>query len=286
MVTARVARALTATAVAVALASCSTADPSADAGAAAAPVPTAATAGPAAGFVALGDSFTAGPGIGLLQVESGFCQRSQESWPQLLAGQLGRDVVDLSCAGATSGDLESTVAGGALGPSTDLVTVGAGGNDGGLFLALLRACSRDRSDCRSFVEQRAPEILDRTADDLATLLASIREAAPAADVLLVGYLRILPDAGTCAAVGIGADNADAVRTAEEALDRTLTEAARDAGVTYVPVREASRGHDACAGDEAWTNGIRAADGDGITFHPRRVGMAAVADLVASAVSPR
>ncbi len=51
------------------------------------------------------------------------------------------------------------------------------------------------------------------------------------------------------------------------------------GVPYVSMRRASRGHDACAGAQAWTNGADVKDDDGIAFHPRLAGMRAVARAV-------
>lgn len=248
--------------------------------------PTSAPAGEPAGsaYVALGDSFTAGPGIGDLQAGAGFCQRSVRNWPTLLASSLGLDLTDVSCAGATTADLASTLA--SLGDPSDarLVSVSAGGNDGSLFLSLIRACTGGQGACSSFVSDRAPAILAQTGADLARLLRSTVEAAPEATVVLVGYPRLMPSSGTCDTLGISADDVTTVAGAEDALDETLAEAATEAGVRYVSIRDASAGHDACAGAEAWTNGGSVDQGDGIVFHPNARGMSAIADLVAAAVS--
>ena len=246
---------------------------------------TASPTSPSATYVALGDSFTAGPGISPVQTDAGMCRRSERDWPTLVAAALERDVTDVSCAGASTADLKTTVESGVVGPGTELVTVSAGGNDGSLFLSLLRACTTDASSCTQFAEEQAPSILDRTTTDLADLLADVRSAAPQATVLLVGYPRIMPTTGTCSAIGVGAADATSVIGAEEALDAALAGAAEQAGVTYVSLRATSEGHDACSGDGAWTNGIAPAEGDGIFFHPNARGMAAVADRVAAATQP-
>lgn len=232
-------------------------------------------------YVALGDSFTAGPGISPEQDDSGFCQRSTQSWPRLLAASLDLEVSDVSCSGATTADLASTVASGAVRADTGLVTVSAGGNDGGLFLSLIRACTSGAEACRTFVDRQVPDVLDRTTTDLAALLEDVKAAAPTATVVLVGYPRILPETGSCEAVGIDATDARAVVSAEAALDDALAAAAERAGVQHVSLRSGSRGHDACAGAAAWTNGARPAGGDGIFFHPNRRGMAGVAEIVAA-----
>ncbi|KAA1376494.1 SGNH/GDSL hydrolase family protein [Aeromicrobium fastidiosum] len=234
-------------------------------------------------YVALGDSFTAGPGIDPQSTDAGLCQRSNANWPALVATTLDRDLTDVSCTGATTTDLAATVASGAVPRDTGLVTVSAGGNDGSLFVALIRACATGSSTCRAYVSDELPGVLDQTTADLADLLGSVRGDAPDADVVLVGYPRIMPTTGTCPEVRIPAADVSSVVTAEAALDAALASAADRAGVRYVSLRTASEGHDACAGDAAWTNGTSPTPGDGIVFHPNARGMQAVADVVAAAV---
>jgi lysophospholipase L1-like esterase len=233
-------------------------------------------------YVALGDSYTAGPGIAPQQADSGFCQRSGENWPTRVAASLDLTLRDLSCSGAATSDLSATLTSGAVPADASLVTVSAGGNDGGLFLSLIQACRAGADPCRTYVDERAPAILGTTTADLASLLTRVGTAAPDARVLLVGYPRILPASGTCSGAGIPAADASSVVKAEAALDTALAASADRAGVEYVSLRAASQGHDACAGDQAWTNGVTPKAGDGIVFHPNGRGMKAVADVVAAA----
>jgi lysophospholipase L1-like esterase len=246
-------------------------------------------------YVAMGDSFTAGPGLADLREGAAFCLRSDRNWPSLLARRLDpRSFADVSCAGATTHDVLHT--GNRLGaelpqiaavkPDTDLVTVGIGGNDGDLFASLISACTAGRGACGSFSRDMTPTILDQTVPDVVDVLQDVRAKAPNATVLLVGYLRIMPDTGSCPTIGIPADDAAAVAAAEETLDRALAVAARQVDVRYVSMRKASRGHDACAGAGAWTNGGEVTDDDGIAFHPRLAGMQAVARAVESELAKR
>ncbi|AXT85219.1 hypothetical protein C6I20_08465 [Aeromicrobium sp. A1-2] len=264
----------------------------ASASATATPSPTAtAAAVPSVGsYVALGDSFTSGPGLANLRDDSGFCLRSDHNWPTLLATTLGATrFADVSCAGAETHDIGQPASGltgappqiAAVSRDTDLVTLGIGGNDSGLFASLIAACTRDDSTCGSYARDTVPSILDQTVPAVVDALQDITAAAPDATVVLVGYLRIMPESGTCRSIGISAADASALVRAEEALDGALQLAARDAGVDFVSLRAASRGHDACAGAEAWTNGAAPADRDGIAFHPRLAGMRAVARTVAA-----
>jgi lysophospholipase L1-like esterase len=278
-------RQVAAAALLLALGACSSGsdDPASDRDPATTAPPSASASVPAttATYVALGDSFTAGPGITRQQPDSGFCQRSTRNWPALLAAEVDLPVTDVSCSGATTADLVETVASDVLDQSPRLVTVSSGGNDGGLFTSLLQACAGGGSSCSDYVTGQVPGILQKTTADLAALLGDVASAVPDAQVVLVGYPRIAPETGSCAAIGIS-DTAPVV-AAETALDAALADAGRRAGVTYVSLRDDSTGHDACAGADAWTNGISAPSGDGIIFHPNARGMQAVADLVGQAV---
>jgi lysophospholipase L1-like esterase len=261
------------------------------------PAPTAATttaATPAASgygrYVAIGDSYSAGPGIAPLDADSAACARSAADFPALLAERLRATLVDVGCSGATTqtatqgangltGTLDPQLD--ALGDDTALVTVLIGGNDGGLFQSLIQSCARAGATCAQYVRGQVPGVLSTTSDSVATLLDDVTDRAPDADVRLVGYLRLIPASGSCDALGVPAAAQELVRRAEADLDDALAAAASRADVTYVSMREASKGHDACAGDDAWTNGSTSADGDGIIFHPRAAGMRAVAAAVAA-----
>lgn len=275
------ARLILSTALLITLASCSSGSDDQPAA-----KPASATSSPTSAastkLVSLGDSFTAGPGIGDVQPGSGFCQRSDDNWPSLLATQTGLELHDVSCIGATTDDLEATLATGVLDSGAQLVTIGTGGNDSGLFSSLITSCATGGAACKAFVEGDLPRILDTTVPGIAQLLKDVRAKDPRATVLLVGYPRIVPDSGTCPALGVPASDISLLASAEEALDQSLAAAAKQAGETYVSMRDASRGHDACAGSKAWTNGRSGTPGDGISFHPTALGMRAVAQRVAEA----
>jgi lysophospholipase L1-like esterase len=253
-----------------------------------APTASSSPAAPAAlptTYVALGDSFVAGPGIDPQQPGSGYCGRSAENWPTQLAERLSvDDVTDLSCSGATSADVRATIAASPLDEDTALVTLGVGGNDGSLFTTLISRCATDGPACAAYTSpDQLGAVLEGTIDDVVATVAAVRQRAPRARILLTGYLRIMPARGTCAAVGVPAGQADRVAGAERALEIALSEAADEAGVDFVSVRDASEGHDACAGGQAWTNGQAPVTGDGIFFHPNRRGMAGVATTVEDVV---
>jgi hypothetical protein len=135
-----------------------------------------------------------------------------------------------------------------------------------------------------------------TARMTATLrpaVAAIRARAPRAAVVVVGYPRVVPPAGSsgCAGpVGLGwaldADEVaylDALLAAYDRAQRAAVAALdRAAGpVDYVDVRTPSAGHDLCAGDAAWVSApvLGGLGFLGESLHPKDAGMAAIAGLV-------
>ncbi len=100
-------------------------------------------------YVALGDSYTAAPLVASTDTAGG-CLQSEGNYPHLVARELGYDLRDVSCAGATSASMigvqrlpDGSVRPpqfDALGRGTDLVTIGIGGNDVGLLTTLAGTC--------------------------------------------------------------------------------------------------------------------------------------------------
>lgn len=236
-------------------------------------------------YVAMGDSYVAGPGIAPADSTQPRCFRSKANWPNLLAEAEGLQLLDVACSGATT---ETATDG--LGPDvppqldaldadTSVVTVGLGGNDGNLFSSLVQACATTAATCRQYVDQQAPDVLSAITDHVADLLDQVAETSPDARIALVGYLRLAPETGTCTTLGVPADAADDARRIEQGLEDALSAASAAADVPFVSMREVSRGHDACASEDAWVNGTQSTDDDGIAFHPRSAGMQAVAEEV-------
>ncbi|HET9769701.1 MAG TPA: SGNH/GDSL hydrolase family protein, partial [Acidimicrobiia bacterium] len=173
-----------------------------------------APAGGAARYVALGDSYTAGPGIPNQTADSGGCGRSDHNYPHLVAAELGvARFTDVSCGSATTADMaaQQALPGGltngpqldALANGADLVTLGIGGNDIG-FGEIMVTCATHSlllpitAPCKAHYSRNGDELgqrIDATAPKVAAVLAAIRERAPAARVLVVGYPVILPASG-------------------------------------------------------------------------------------------
>jgi lysophospholipase L1-like esterase len=259
-------------------------------------------------YVALGDSFSAGPLVPDARSDPAGCFRSTNNYPAYLAGYLGvRTYRDVTCSGARTRDFlrpQQLPFGQATPPQldalsagTDLVTVGIGGNDFGLFGSLVGTCAalRDRdpggAPCRqSFIRRIGGRQVDtrlrdarRVEDHVARALRAVARRAPDAEVYLVGYPRLLPDRGRCVAVPFAAGDYTWGGRVARQLNASLRGAADRAGATFVDLYPASRGHDACAGPQAWLNGSEALLGLAAGFHPFQAGMRGMARKVYDAV---
>jgi hypothetical protein len=254
-------------------------------------------------YVALGDSFTAGPLLAPYAEGGSACLRSAGNYPSLLAERLDvASFTDVSCSGATVGDLfrdQRSFTGGRIAPpqlaaltaDTDLVTVGIGGNDENLFGSLAGACMGGgaRAGCTPLfatdgVLETKVASARRVESTLVRALAAIHRRAPDAVVVVVGYPDLLPSAGRCAAAPFAAADYRPISQVEAALNGSLRAAARAQDATYVDLAGASRGHDICAGKGAWVNGAQMKPGRAAAYHPYARGMRGAADAVLGALA--
>ncbi|MEU4601642.1 SGNH/GDSL hydrolase family protein [Kribbella sp. NPDC023972] len=251
-------------------------------------------------YVALGDSYTSAPLVPLPELLSLGCVRSTSNYPKMLATMLRTyQFTDVSCGGADTTNMtqpQSTLVGtsapqfNALRPDTDLVTLGIGGNDFGVFGDIIDTCPALRASdpagapCKAHFTVNGVDSLKarivQTQARITTVVKGIKERSPKATIALIGYPKIAPEHGTCPAILPFADGDYAyLYSIEQALNAAIATAAAATGATYVDTFEPSTGHDACAPDgQAWIQGkdinlLRA-----LNYHPRYEGQAGVASL--------
>lgn len=244
-------------------------------------------------YVALGDSYSAGPLIPQPRTDPFACFRSVNNYPAYLAGYLGVATYrDVTCSGASTSNFENPqplLLGDpapaqldALSAETDLVTVGIGGNDFGLFGTMIDTCGQLAADhprgdpCRrQFTNRQGVDTKARDARkiqrNVGKALAAVHRRAPNAAVYVVGYPRLLPLTGSCTEVGFATGDYAWGRHVEWLLNRSLHQAADNHRATYLNLYPATKGHDACAGDQAWINGHELKFGVAANFHPFQVG---------------
>jgi lysophospholipase L1-like esterase len=251
-------------------------------------------------YVALGDSYTSGPGIEPMRWTT--CQRSTENYPSLVARRLDIRTFhgsfhDVSCGGASTANVfhRQTLVG-QQGPQLDsiddrttLVTVSIGFNDSGLANDLLYGCmgrTADDPQCAAVLGQPDSVVAQRiadAADHVTEVLRAVRKKAPHAQVILIGYPRIVPDTGACPdRYPVPEAMVERLRSAMPLLDEAMTAAAKRASVDYVDTYDASKGHDVCSA-EPWVNGSAYVAGESTPLHPFASYHRAVADAVVDLV---
>ncbi|MCF6378744.1 SGNH/GDSL hydrolase family protein [Nocardioides KLBMP 9356] len=237
-------------------------------------------------YVAMGDSFSAGPFIGTMRTDPQGCARSKDNYPAFLADWLDvASYTDVTCSAATTADLYAPMTlfdGGTAPPQidavssdTDLVTLGIGGNDFAIYDGLIR-CQQPGAACP--VDQLGADAR-KVAGRIAQAVRRITTIAPDADVLVVGYPDILPTEGTCKAIGTSPEVLGPVTEVAGLLNASLRRGAEAAGASYVDMEAVSGGHDVCAKGRAWVNGPRFRAGIAAPFHPKINGMRAIATEV-------
>ncbi|MDT0202137.1 GDSL-type esterase/lipase family protein [Nocardioides sp. AE5] len=244
-------------------------------------------------YVSLGDSWSADTKLldlnGLPDMTHApiDCAQSQVNYPKLVAKELGVEIHrDATCGSATSDDFWEPQTGLPLGgtnpaqfdrltPTTDLVTIGIGGNDAGVAAAAM--------DCLSLlpvalpvgavpqlpelglplVPKRLPlggcvdhfnaggvdqlaEAIRATEPKLVAAVAEVRRRSPQARILLVDYLSAVPEQGCYPFLPATDEDREYIRTSFLALNAMIKRAAATSGAEFVDTFTPSVGHDVCA----------------------------------------
>jgi hypothetical protein len=251
-------------------------------------------------YVALGDSYTAGPAIPL-PIKPWGCLKSDHNFAHLAAPRMGLELRDPSCSGAETEDM--TASQGvwpepnppqfdALGADTRQVTLGIGGNDIG-FSSLAQDCfssSPSGSPCKDQYTaggtDQVSERIAETAPKVAQVIQGIKTRAPNAQVHVVNYPTILPDSGPGCYPQIPVADGDVayLREKHKELNQMLADQAAANGAGLIDWYTPSIGHDACQ-----PPGIKWVEGPvpmnaAAPVHPNLLGMIAAADLVVGATT--
>ncbi|MEV5522120.1 SGNH/GDSL hydrolase family protein [Streptomyces pseudogriseolus] len=233
-------------------------------GATAAQASTQAAPGP---YVALGDSYASGVGAGSYISSSGDCKRSTKAHPYLWAAANSPSSFSFTaCSGARTGDVLS----GQLGPlsaSTALVSISIGGNDAGFADVMTTCVLQSDSSClsriataRAFVDSTLPGRLDG-------VYTAIRDRAPNAHVVVLGYPRFYRLGTSC--IGLSETKRKAINDASDHLNTAIAARARAYGFTFGDVRTTFTGHEICSSD-SWLHSVDWLN-IGNSYHPKAAG---------------
>jgi lysophospholipase L1-like esterase len=260
----------------------------------------AATGARAANYVALGDSYAAGPLIPNPVLPLG-CLKSSNNYPRVAAPSIGLSLRDASCSGAETEDMTNPQNVDPDGPnppqfnsldaSTTVVSVTIGGNDIG-FSEVVESCityNPFSSPCKNKYapggKDQLAERIAATAPKVAAVLQGIHSRAPAAKIYVVNYPAIFPETGNGCwpQMPVSFSDAPYLRSTEQKLNSMLATQAAANGATLVNWYQASIGHDACKGTSTrWVEplvpGTLAAP-----IHPNKQGMVGGANALVAAV---
>jgi lysophospholipase L1-like esterase len=184
----------------------------------------------------------------------------------------------------------------ALSADVDLVTLGIGGNDIG-FGEIMITCAVHSlllpvgAPCREHYTRQGDELgarIDATAPKVAAVLGGIRQRAPGARILVVGYPVILPATGPGCwpLMPVAFGDVAWLRTVEGRLNAMLAEQAATTGAGFVDTYTSSVGHDVCRlPGSKWVEGfVPTAPANPV--HPNALGMAnSAAQVLASVAMP-
>lgn len=277
-------------------------------------------------YVALGDSYSSGEGAWDYEEGTDYsdrddlwpfnddeedenrCHRSANAYSQILSedNDFEGGSTFVACSGAEIPDLSSPNDGNtdenpqldSLDEDTSLVTMSMGGNDLG-FADVVRDCiiNGERGvgfidTCQEKHDQRIQDRLPELQQELVDMYLEIKERAPNARVIIVGYPQLFVD-DPSDSYGNLLFKEDQVWMNEIAADlnNMLRDAAAEAGVEFVDPTQAFLDH-GIGSDDPWINdldlggpGFSVADPS--SFHPNAAGHQALADLLQAQIeNPR
>lgn len=248
-------------------------------------------------YVSLGDSYVSGPLI--LPPALGApldCLQSARNYPHLSAAALGLALTDVSCSGATTSDFTTAQLAdqppqfNALNSSTQVVSVGIGGNDNGLFGETLVTCGLEDlvfpfgTPCKNTYGNKLAEEITADGTVVGAALHQVHVLSPSAKLFVVGYPDILPQSGSCwPSVPLTSGDVSYLNGVEKDLNSMLAGEAAANGASYVDTYTPSVGHDACKSSSTrWVEPVLP-ESDAFSVHPNEKGMAADASEVEAAM---
>ncbi|MEY9935574.1 lysophospholipase L1-like esterase [Catenulispora sp. GP43] len=235
-------------------------------------------------YVALGDSYSSGVGAGSYISSSGSCDRSTNAYSQLWANSRHpASYVSVACSGATTQDvLNNQIS--ALSSSTSLVSITIGGNDVG-FSSVMETCVLDSdSACLNAINTATSQAKTILPGRLAATFAAIRNAAPSAHVVVLGYPELYDLGHSWYCPGLSGTDRTALNNAADLLDTQISTAAKNAGDTFADVRGEFHGHELCDFFNEWLHSVDVTD-VGDSYHPTASGQSGGYYAAFSAVAP-
>ncbi|MGV9310654.1 SGNH/GDSL hydrolase family protein [Streptomyces sp. NPDC003691] len=245
----------------------------------------------------LGDSYSSGeanpPYVKGTELKTGNgCHRSVNAWPvRLVKGnKVVKRAKHFACSGALTSALKGRFKGEepqltALGKLTaadepGVVTLSMGGNDLG-FSTVIEACVKPWQKCLGDDGEvaKAEKRLPALSNSLKGHYEAVQKAAPNATVIVVGYPRLFPETKEeedCS--WLNNDERIALNALGAKVNTAIAARAREAGVEFVDVQNATDNHEMCTVNTSWFWGIDGRGGQQ-QAHPILEGQKAIESVV-------
>lgn len=234
-------------------------------------------------YVALGDSVSAGVGL-FTNSDSSACDRTDESYPIVLAKKLEYEVINISCSGATLPEGitgKQTVNGLQVAsqvdqlfektPTPDVITMTIGANDAG-WVNALASCYTTTCGSASDTE-KIDQAIQLVSANLSTALRRIKDHFNEKQPRLVvtGYYTVISAAAACSdTLGIDAQEVVWLNTQLAKLNANIRTSVGDFDfATFMPID--FTGHELCT-TQTWLQGLQ----DRKPYHPNEEGQKAIA----------
>lgn len=246
-------------------------------------------------YVAIGDSFASGLQLG--PPDPGTpprCSRTAASYAHLVAQRLNLVLADATCSSARTehvlgkwDELPPQID--AVTPDTRLVTVTIGANDvryvSDFFAGLCRLSPETRAKPECAVPPPLPDQAAWTAleANLRLIAAQVRTRAPAARLVFVDYLALLPRLVLCDRTPLTPAEAADRRAVGDRLREVIARVAAQEGTLLIEAARMSRSHTPCS-VIPWASGYPGF-GTGPAWHPTALGHAAIADEIVRRLAP-
>ena len=215
------------------------------------------------GYVALGDSYSSGVGAGSYISSSGDCKRSTKAYPYLWnAAHSPSSFAFTACSGARTDDVLASQLG-PLSSATSLVSITIGGNDAGFSDVMTTCVLQSDSACLSRIDTAKAYVDSTLPGKLDSLYSTIRDKAPAAHVVVLGYPRFYLLGQTC--LGLSDTKRSAINGAADYLDTAIAKVAAGHGFTFADVRSAFSSHEICSAGP-WLHSVNWLN-IGESYHP-------------------
>ncbi len=253
-------------------------------------------------YVALGDSWSADVVVAdsdgppdATHAPMG-CAQSHRNYPKLLAAALQVPTFrDATCGSAKTDDFyapQTDLPTGEtnpaqfdrLTPTTDLVTVGIGGNDAGFAGAAMDCLSPDPRGARCKEKytaggrDRLAEAIEAAEPEVVAALQEIHRRSPQARVLVLDYLAGIPPTGCYPVVPVSDSDMAYLYATFAKLNAMVERAAAAGGAEFVDTYTPSIGHHVCAlPTERYVEGLGVLSVNGpavaVPAHPNSAGAA-------------